>query len=681
MKKKIFVRGPVLSQSGYGEQSRFALRALRSREDLLDVYIQPVSWGKTGWVWDDSEFRQWMDERIVQTQIELHQKTLKPDISLQITIPNEFEKICPINFGYTAGIETNKCSPHWLPKCNEMDKVLVVSNHAKTSIKDTVAQAVNQQTNETVEIVCQKPVEVVWENTVRSEPEEIPGFNLDFDQNFLVVSQQGPRKNFENTVCWFVEEFIDQEVGLVIKTNIKGNSISDFVDVEERLKLMLNKYEDRKCKVYLLHGDLTTGQMTHLYSNPKISALINISHGEGFGLPIYEAAREGLPVIACGWSGHLDILHHNGKDYFQSVNFTIQPVQKEAVWKGVIEENTMWAFADQGSYKMLLRKTLKNLDKAKQTALELKELVTEKFSDDNLYDIFLKNFGIKPVEKTDYVFVSDFFKDQYLGGAELSLDVLIDSCDGSKSCINSSDLNFSHLSINKDSTWVFGNIAQLDEEIIRHVIGNDYNYYFVEFDYKFCEYRNPKLYEFLEEEECDYRSTEKGKLYTDFINGSLKTFFMSEGQKNLFSKHLNVEEGNLYVLSSLFDEEFFTKIETLQEVEKDDTWIVLGSRSWVKGAQQSEAWCKDNNLNYEVVNNLSYEEMLEKLAKSKGICFKPTGLDTCPRFVIEAKLLGCELELNENIQHLEEEWFKADTDTVVNYLKTRKDKFWELISD
>ena len=37
MKKKIFVKGPVLSQSGYGEQSRFALRALKSREDLFDI--------------------------------------------------------------------------------------------------------------------------------------------------------------------------------------------------------------------------------------------------------------------------------------------------------------------------------------------------------------------------------------------------------------------------------------------------------------------------------------------------------------------------------------------------------------------------------------------------------------------------------------------------------------------
>jgi len=58
MRKKIFVRGPVLSQSGYGEQSRFALRALRSREDLFDIYISPIPWGQTGWVWEQRELRE-----------------------------------------------------------------------------------------------------------------------------------------------------------------------------------------------------------------------------------------------------------------------------------------------------------------------------------------------------------------------------------------------------------------------------------------------------------------------------------------------------------------------------------------------------------------------------------------------------------------------------------------------
>ena len=63
--KKIFVRAPVLSQSGYGEQSRFALRALRSREDIFDIYVQPIPWGQTGWIWEDNEERQWID-RLLQ---------------------------------------------------------------------------------------------------------------------------------------------------------------------------------------------------------------------------------------------------------------------------------------------------------------------------------------------------------------------------------------------------------------------------------------------------------------------------------------------------------------------------------------------------------------------------------------------------------------------------------------
>ena len=48
----------------------------------------------------------------------------------------------------------------------------------------------------------------------------------------------------------------------------------------------------------------------------------------------------------------------------------------------------MWAFADQGSYKMTLRKTLKNLDKLKETAKELQTLVLDKFSDEKLFELF-----------------------------------------------------------------------------------------------------------------------------------------------------------------------------------------------------------------------------------------------------------------------------------------------------
>ncbi|HAW82192.1 MAG TPA: hypothetical protein DCX27_22300, partial [Balneola sp.] len=105
MKQNILIRGPVLSQSGYGEQARFAMRALRSREDLFDIFILPLNWGQTGWVSLDNEERSWIDERIKATHAHT-QSGGNFDISVQVTIPNEFEKIAPVNIGYTAGIET-----------------------------------------------------------------------------------------------------------------------------------------------------------------------------------------------------------------------------------------------------------------------------------------------------------------------------------------------------------------------------------------------------------------------------------------------------------------------------------------------------------------------------------------------------------------------------------------------
>ena len=151
------------------------------------------------------------------------------------------------------------------------------------------------------------------------------------------------------------------------------------------MKSMLESYTDRKCKVYILHGDLTAGQMTWLYNHNKIKALVNIAHGEGFGLPLFEAAREALPIVTIGWSGQMDFLHHDGKDYFESVEYAMQPIQQEAVWDGVLERESMWAYADQGSYKMTLRKTLKNWSKIKERAEALSTIINEKFNEEKLF--------------------------------------------------------------------------------------------------------------------------------------------------------------------------------------------------------------------------------------------------------------------------------------------------------
>ena len=66
--KKVLVRGPALSQSGYGEHTRFVLRALRLQEAELDIHILPTGWGETGWLAINDEERKWIDRAIEKTR-------------------------------------------------------------------------------------------------------------------------------------------------------------------------------------------------------------------------------------------------------------------------------------------------------------------------------------------------------------------------------------------------------------------------------------------------------------------------------------------------------------------------------------------------------------------------------------------------------------------------------------
>ena len=74
MRKKIFVRGPGMSQSGYGEQTRFALRALRTREDLFDIYFWNMPWGHTNMIVDNNEEKEWLLSLLEKTAPYLQQQ-------------------------------------------------------------------------------------------------------------------------------------------------------------------------------------------------------------------------------------------------------------------------------------------------------------------------------------------------------------------------------------------------------------------------------------------------------------------------------------------------------------------------------------------------------------------------------------------------------------------------------
>ena len=133
------------------------------------------------------------------------------------------------------------------------------------------------------------------------------------------------------------------------------------------------------------------------------------------------------------------------------------------------------------------------------------------------------------------------------------------------------------------------------------------------------------------------------------------------------------------VLSSVFDDRFFARVEELREKHKtkNGKWLVLSHPSWIKGTEAAKALAEEKKLDYIVVGNVPYDVMLEELAQAEGLIFTPAGGDTCPRLVIEAKLLGCKLYLNENVQHASEAWFDTtDLEITESYLRAAPAIFW-----
>jgi len=394
--KKVLIEGPLLTQSGYGEHSRFVLRSLQKRNDV-DIYIQPLAWGTTSWLAEDNKERRFMDELVQKTSNYVMQNDNNPhyDVHIHVGIPSEFVKKAPHSIHVTAGIETTRVSDLWLQKTFEMDRIIVPSNHSKFAFENTSVEV--EDKGRRFGVTCKTPIDVVPYPVKTIEADKDFSINLDFKFNFLSVAMWGIRKNMENMIRWFLEEFKDEEVGLVLKTGLSRGSLLDRKMTEYKIQNVLETVPERKCKVYLLHGDLTESEMTSLYKHKDIKAIVSTTHGEGFGLPLFEAAMNGMPVVAPSWSGHIDFLtapvRTTGKvkktklkELYAKVDYTIQPIQKEAVWKDILVENSMWCYPKEKSFKNQLRNLFKNHGMYKSWAKKLQKHIVSEYEESKILD-------------------------------------------------------------------------------------------------------------------------------------------------------------------------------------------------------------------------------------------------------------------------------------------------------
>ena len=397
---RVLLEAPILTKSGYGEHSRLVYKALSERKDL-EIMINPLRWGNTTFDLPDGDILTSIQSFGSYIQAcKANQTNPEFNIQVHVGIPNEFEKKAPYSVCVTAGIETDRVDANWLLKTHQgIDKIIVPSQHARDGFVRTKYEVFNKTQNTKSLISCACPVDVI-PYPVKNPDDATLDIDFSTNFNFLTVALIGPRKNLETTIRGFIEEFRDEEdVGLILKTSLARNSIMDRANTLNSINSIVKSCGKKKCKIYLVHGDLTESELHSLYVHPKIKAYVSTTHGEGYGLPIFEAAYSGLPIIATDWSGHLDFLSceykQNGKaknkKLFAKVDYSLEEIPSEAVWENILIEGSKWAVPKEHALKRQMRNVFDKYGMYKKWATALKESVTTSHTEEAIFEKMQKS--------------------------------------------------------------------------------------------------------------------------------------------------------------------------------------------------------------------------------------------------------------------------------------------------
>ena len=407
----IVIQGPVATRSGYGNHTRDLATALIA-QDKYDIQIISLPWGTTPMnaLESDNPDHIEIGKRIARQNIDR-----QPDVFIQVSVPNEFQKVGKYNIGVTAGIETTAVNHEFIQGANKMDLLVVTSEHSKKGFTDISYDAIDNKTKQKTGVLkLEVPVKVLFEGldlsmyckTSDIEPtivNELKDIKNDFCYLFVGHWLKGDmgqdRKDIGMMIKAFCEAFkkkaTKNKPALILKTSHATFSIKDRDAITDKIQQIVAQYGDKMPEIYLLHGDLSDKEMNSLYNHPKVKAMVSFTKGEGFGRPLLEFSITGKPVIASNWSGHVDFLNPN---YCVMLPGNLTDVHSSAADKMIMKE-TKWFTVDYGVAAATLQDVVKNYKTYLTRSRKQTQYVKDNFSLERMSEIF-KNIvdeGLKGV--------------------------------------------------------------------------------------------------------------------------------------------------------------------------------------------------------------------------------------------------------------------------------------------
>jgi len=134
--------------------------------------------------------------------------------------------------------------------------------------------------------------------------------------------------------------------------------------------------------------------------------------------------------------------------------------------------------------------------------------------------------------------------------------------------------------------------------------------------------------------------------------------------------------------SSAFNLNFFERVDSFRKKrnEKSGT-AVFYSPHPVKGYEQSKKYCIDRGVIPIEIFNKTPEEVYTVLENAEQFVYLPAGMEWAGRMPVEARFLGCEVIINENVGVGGEPWWDMDDEAAFGFIKDTPARFWRIVEN
>lgn len=268
--------------------------------------------------------------------------------------------------GYTM-FETDRIPSTWVATCNQMNEVWVPS-------------AFNQKTFASSGVDPEKlHVVPLGVDTSRFNPEYTNRLNLAPQDKFVFLSmfEWSQRKGWDVLLKAYLKAFNKSDpVALILHaTSPIGKSISE--EIQRFIKETGKTLADCPT-ITISESPVSVSLLPALYKSADVFVLP--TRGEGWGLPIMEAMAMELPVIATGWSAHMDFL--DGSNGYL-IDYDLAKIPEEILGEPPLYKELYsghcWAEPRLEHAASLMQKVFENREEARQKGISARQTIVQKF--------------------------------------------------------------------------------------------------------------------------------------------------------------------------------------------------------------------------------------------------------------------------------------------------------------